>query len=234
MRSSESFHPEWGYLAPAPNVMRTARMVAVATAIGATAGAAVVLSLVEGPAASPAADTGKTLVVVHSLVQPAQAAGPSPTASVTAPVVTTPIVVPPAASAALPQQPISVQAGAQSSDLMSATVPAPAAAAVEDPVASDSAATATSEAPAITSSLVEAAPATETQSVPTGDQPVIASDEVDPQKKLTKKRRTAEYDSTHGEPAGYARKKAGSRGGLGQLLRHFFSSARTGNSYFSN
>ena len=42
MRFAGNFHPEWGYLAPAPNFMRTARVVVVATAIGATAGAAVV------------------------------------------------------------------------------------------------------------------------------------------------------------------------------------------------
>jgi hypothetical protein len=233
MRSSESFHPEWGYLAPAPNVMRTARMIAVATAIGATAGAAVVLSLVEGPAASPVADSGKTLVVVHSLVQPAQAAASSPVASatVTSPVVTTPVAPPPAASPALPQQPISVRASVQSSDLP--TPPSPAAVQAGAPLASDSAATATPEAPASAASLAEVSPATETQSAPISDQPVIATDEVDPQKKLTKKRRPSEYDAARGEPAGYARKKAGS-GGLGPLLRHFFSSARTGNSFFPN
>ena len=74
MRFAGNFHPEWGYLAPAPNFMRTARIVVVATAIGATAGAAVVLSLAERSAPGAVADAGKTLVVVHSLVQPAEAA----------------------------------------------------------------------------------------------------------------------------------------------------------------
>jgi hypothetical protein len=50
MRSAKNFSPEWGYLAPAPSLARTARVVLVATAIGATAGAGVVLSLVERPA----------------------------------------------------------------------------------------------------------------------------------------------------------------------------------------
>ena len=40
MRSAGNFSPEWGYLAPAPSFMRTARVVLVATAVGATAGAA--------------------------------------------------------------------------------------------------------------------------------------------------------------------------------------------------
>jgi hypothetical protein len=233
MRSSGSFHPEWGYLAPAPNVMRTARVVAVATAIGATAGAAVVLSLVVGPAASPAADPGKTVVVVHSLVQPAQAAGPSPTGSATAApaVVTTPTAEPPAAPVTLPQQPISVQASAQSSD-MTAPTPPPTTAQPLAPPASESTATATAETPASTSTLAEVPPATET-SAPTSDQPVIMSDDADSQKRLTKKRRTAEYDSTRGGPAGSTKKKASNRG-LGPFLRHFFFSARAGNSYFPN
>ena len=77
MRFAGNFHPEWGYLAPAPNFMRTARVVIVATAIGATAGAAVVLSLAERSAPGAVTDAGKTLVVVHSLVQPAEAAAPA-------------------------------------------------------------------------------------------------------------------------------------------------------------
>lgn len=87
MRLSGNFHPEWGYLAPVPSVMRTARIVAVATAIGATAGAAVVLSLADRPAPVMAAGAGQSLVVVHSLVQPAEASVPAapaaPVASVT-------------------------------------------------------------------------------------------------------------------------------------------------------
>lgn len=54
MRSAGNFHPEWGYLAPAPSFLRTLRVVVVATAIGATAGAAVVISLVERPTAGGA------------------------------------------------------------------------------------------------------------------------------------------------------------------------------------
>src|SRR5580692_11442232 len=98
MRFAGNFHPEWGYLAPAPNFMRTARVVVVATAIGATAGAAVVLSLAERSAPGAVADAGKTLVVVHSLVQPAEAAAPA-TAPVAAPVATA-VPAAPVASAA--------------------------------------------------------------------------------------------------------------------------------------
>jgi hypothetical protein len=64
MRSAGNFHPEWGYLAPAPSFMRTARIVLVAMAIGATAGAAVIISLVP----RPAADAGNTSIAAHALV----------------------------------------------------------------------------------------------------------------------------------------------------------------------
>lgn len=47
MRRSANFNPEWGYLAPAPNFMRTLRIVMVAAAVGATGGAAVVFSLID-------------------------------------------------------------------------------------------------------------------------------------------------------------------------------------------
>ena len=45
MRQKLSFHPEWGCLAPAPSLLRTMRIVLVATAVGATAGGGAVLSL---------------------------------------------------------------------------------------------------------------------------------------------------------------------------------------------
>src|ERR1700681_2319528 len=71
MRSTGNFSPEWGYLAPAPSFMRTARVVLVATAIGATAGAGVVLSLVDHPAADGektaiAPGNAATNVVAHT------------------------------------------------------------------------------------------------------------------------------------------------------------------------
>ena len=70
MRSAGNFSPEWGYLAPVPSFMRTARVVLVATAVGATAGAGVVLSLAD----RPAADGVKTSIAAHAIVTSAQAA----------------------------------------------------------------------------------------------------------------------------------------------------------------
>ena len=49
MRYDRNFNPEWGYVAPAPSVMRTARLVGLAAIIGATVGAATVFSLLDRP-----------------------------------------------------------------------------------------------------------------------------------------------------------------------------------------
>ena len=79
MRSAGNFSPEWGYLAPAPSFLRTARVVIVATAVGATAGAAVVLSLVERPVVE--ADRTPAHAIVTSVQASPIAAPPQPTAT---------------------------------------------------------------------------------------------------------------------------------------------------------
>jgi hypothetical protein len=61
-RDAGNFSPEWGYLAPAPSFIRTARMVIVAAAVGATAGAGVVFSLVDRPEAGESV-AARTLAV---------------------------------------------------------------------------------------------------------------------------------------------------------------------------
>ena len=97
MGSAGNFSPEWGYLAPAPSFMRTVRVVLIATAVGATAGAAVVLSLVDRPAGGEA-----TAVAAHAIVTSAQAAAAPalpalsvPVAVVTSSPAATPIVATP-------------------------------------------------------------------------------------------------------------------------------------------
>jgi hypothetical protein len=96
MRSAGNFNSEWGYLAPAPSFMRTARVVLVATAIGATAGAAVVLSLIDRP--SP--ERGRTAAIAaHAIVTSVQAEPATATAATLAAPVSTavaarPIVAP--------------------------------------------------------------------------------------------------------------------------------------------
>jgi type IV secretory pathway VirB10-like protein len=76
MRSAGNFHPEWGYLAPAPSFMRSVRTALVATAIGAIAGAVVVVSLVD----HPGANDNNSSIAAHALV------------TTNAPVVTAPAV----------------------------------------------------------------------------------------------------------------------------------------------
>src|SRR5690349_12362256 len=96
MRSAGNFSPEWGYLAPAPSFARTARVVLVATAIGATAGAGVVLSLIDRPS-----EPERTPVAARAIVTSVRtAAGPSvsPAASVAA----APTAAAPIASAPIP------------------------------------------------------------------------------------------------------------------------------------
>jgi hypothetical protein len=61
MRDAGNFNPEWGYLAPVPGFVRIVRIALAAAAIGASAGAAVVFSLVERPAAETSV-SARTLV----------------------------------------------------------------------------------------------------------------------------------------------------------------------------
>jgi hypothetical protein len=77
MRHAGNFNPEWGYLAPAPNFLRTTRLFVVAAVIGATASAAVFFSLMDRPAA-------ETSVAARTLVQPVEAAMPARSAPLVA------------------------------------------------------------------------------------------------------------------------------------------------------
>jgi hypothetical protein len=70
MRHAGNFNPEWGYLAPAPSFLRTARVFIVAAAIGAMASAAVIFSLMDRPDAEAS-------VAARTLVQPVEPATPT-------------------------------------------------------------------------------------------------------------------------------------------------------------
>jgi len=128
MRHAGNFNPEWGYLAPAPNFLRTTRLFVVAAAIGATASAAVVFSLMDRPAA-------ETSVAARTLVQPVAPAVPARSAPLMA-----------------QQQTPSVSASAsqtQRSDTSSAMLPHGAAVAAHasaaSPAASESGAASTTQ-----------------------------------------------------------------------------------------
>jgi hypothetical protein len=103
MRSARNFHPQWGYLAPAPSFLRGARVVLVATAVGATAGAAVVVSLLE----RPGADTDNS-IAAHALVTSSPvsaAASPVSTSAAVATGTPSPIAAAPAGKPVLAQAP---------------------------------------------------------------------------------------------------------------------------------
>jgi hypothetical protein len=222
MRFAENFHPEWGYLAPAPSFMRTARIVVVATAIGATAGAAVVLSLAERPGSNAVADTGKRLVVVHSLVQPAEAAAPASiaTATAAAPIVAAPVTGP-------AQAPVNARASAQSGDKIAPTPASPSSVMATAPAPSDSRAASTTEPPASVAALAEA-PAATADAAAAGPAPDAAA----AQKNAAAKQRLADDDALHSKPTGPVKRKSASQG-LGSLFRHLFNT-HSGSSYFPN
>jgi len=118
MRSAGNFSPEWGYLAPAPSFARTARIVLVATAIGATAGAGVVLSLVDrstGPEPVPVGARAIVTGVQAAAVPAAPQIGAAPSAPVAppsraAPAASPPVGAPTATSVASAQPPNHSQA----------------------------------------------------------------------------------------------------------------------------
>jgi hypothetical protein len=233
MRFAGNFHPEWGYLAPAPNFMRTARVVVVATAIGATAGAAVVLSLAERAAPGAVADAGKTLVVVHSLVQPAEAAAPA--ASATAPVAAatpSPVIAPIVTAA--PVAPAKVQASVtpsvQPSIPANPQISAPPVAANAQPFApppapSDSRTVSTSAAPASVAALSESPPVTETSPPAATNDVVVSPVPLAPQKDAIKKPAAAGQQPQRGPLSAVAAapKKKPEERGLGPVLRRLFS-----------
>jgi hypothetical protein len=232
MRFAGNFHPEWGYLAPAPNFMRTARVVVVATAIGATAGAAVVLSLAERSAPGAMADAGKTLVVVHSLVQPAEAAAPAAATIAT----TTPTPVIAAVAATVPAAPVAPVARVQASIQPSTAAPvmrqpsAPPVTASAQPIApppaaSESRAVSTSAAPASVAALSESPPVTEASPPPASNAAAVSLVPLPPQKDAIKKPAATGPQPQHGpQPAvAAAPKKKPEERGLGPALRRLFS-----------
>src|SRR5215472_13710946 len=71
MRENANFHPEWGYLAPAPSFIRKTRVVVVAAAIGATIGAGVAFSRVSHQAV-------ESSVASRTLVRPIEGTSTPP------------------------------------------------------------------------------------------------------------------------------------------------------------
>jgi hypothetical protein len=227
MRSAGNFSPEWGYLAPAPSFMRTARIVAVATAIGATAGAGVVLSLLDRPAAE---GDRTSLVAVHAIVTSVQAAT-APAA--TAPIASAPVtaVVPTNAATIVPavQTKAAVQPGPAAATRPAAVAP-PKIPAVRAPAANIPAANISAASVGASGANAVAAPqaspdmtalsdpSSATDAPPAGlpDGTTVTPDMAPPPKKTT-------HHSTNNQPTP----------GLGTALRRMFS-AHAGTSYYPN
>jgi hypothetical protein len=230
MRSAGNFHPEWGYLAPAPSFMRMVRTALVATAIGAVAGAVVVVSLIERPGSNDNA------IAAHALLT-------------RAPVIASPVVVIRAAApVAVKSAPPAAQPQAQLSMATTTSAPVapvPTAAATQSPNASI--ADRRGSAGNITPPLPLPAPADATVAAngPVMDPvrvpaeadvaiapPTVAEPRVPAKRSASKRRR---YDTYRNEP--YRRQEAtGNRwhdnGGFAPLFRLF--SSRSGSPYSSN
>lgn len=88
MRYAGNFHPEWGYIAPAPSFARMLRIVGVAVAVGATAGAAVVLTLVDRPSAANLSVSARTLASPERAPASVQLSAPTANAAATRSAVT--------------------------------------------------------------------------------------------------------------------------------------------------
>jgi hypothetical protein len=241
-----NFHPEWGALAPAPSFMRTARIVAVATAIGATAGAGVVLSLAGsggtlGPQASSEAASNTPLVIVRSLVQPAEAAPaavqPAPSSIVAATPVNVPAIAPAPVNAAATPAVASAPTAAPGSVQPPNAVPAlpRAAAQVSTPMPSDSRTASTPAVPASVAALAEIPPATDSSNAAASDVATVMPDQSGAQKIGSKKLHgTDQTQQLHPQtaaanPQSPPRKRPEERG-LGPMLRHLFS-ARSGSTF---
>lgn len=147
MRYAGNSHPEWGYLAPAPSFLRTARIVIVAMAVGATAGAGVVFALVDRPAAESSV-AARTLVR-STATPPISTGAPAQLAAQAAPISdqpakpvaaaaqggaasaseasTRPTAHPPPGTAALAEAPAATDAPEQIRDHAAATTDAPPA-----------------------------------------------------------------------------------------------------------
>jgi hypothetical protein len=220
MRSAGNFSPEWGYLAPAPSFMRTARIVMVATAIGATAGAGVVLSLVDHPSAE---SETTSLIGAQAIVTAVHAGTPASVPLANAAPVTAaiaPVFVP--AQVAAPVQP---QSPAQAAPQVQAPVQAVAAppAAVAAPANAGNANTASvaNPAPGI-ASLSEGAPAADVAPADAADSTALAPVAPPPKK------------AKHQGPGYASNGSPGKPAGLGTVLRRLFNTQHSGTSYYPN
>jgi len=204
IRSAGNFHPEWGYLAPAPSFMRTARIVAVAMAVGATAGVGVVVSL----------------VAAHALVMGVQAAASEATPAM--PVNTFP--------AAQPQ--VNAHVNAQPAVVNRMSLP-PTSASPASAGTNEASAISTSQVAASVAAVAKAPPVTDVSPEQAPNEAAATPDEAHAPKNMAKKHRAARHEPLRQWPAngdeGRTKLTQNDRGFGPTLLRLF--SVRTGSSY---
>lgn len=219
MRSAGNFSPEWGYLAPAPSFMRTARMVVVATAIGATAGAAVVLTLIERPATEPS----PAAVAARAIVTSVQAATPPAAQRAVTTAVQAAPVAPAQAASAVSAAPVNASTATNlpagqpvSVSVAPGVMPAGQAAAAPIVPASPQ------EPPSVTASTEQPAPAEAVPAIAPDDTAALPAEPTPPKKQAPPHR------------GGYATNdRAKPTPTIGTVLQHLFT-AHAGNSYYPN
>jgi hypothetical protein len=224
MRSASNFSPEWGYLAPVPSFVRTARIVLVTTAVGATAAAAVVLSLVDHPTAD-GEKTASASVAAHAIVTSVQVATVSEVPPAAPQMATVAPASLPAKPAPAPQIRTSAQTPAQTPAQSAITTPPPAEIASPQPAAPVAAVSSGDanggtprQAPGM-AALSEAPPAND--ATPAAKDDIgIAPAMLPPQK------------PKH-HPAGPYASNGNAAPALGNVIRHLFS-AHSGPSYYPN
>jgi hypothetical protein len=191
MHFAGNFHPEWGYLAPAPGFVHTARIVLFAAVVGATAGAGVVLSLI----GRPAAEVGDSSVAARTLARPVDSAS----APVGAP------------------QP--VQANRQAGIKNQPTKPLTPDGDGGVLAASESSASSTAQPPAVITALAGESGATDASLAQIRNQTTTAADAAPVQKKTTKKHRVASRYTSGGDnataPTSHMRQRAITAAGEG-------------------
>jgi hypothetical protein len=195
MRYDRNFNPEWGYAAPSPSVMRTARLIVVAAIIGATAGAATVFSLLDRPVAEESV-AARTLVA------------PDPGRPVIASTST-------AAQQPIGRQQVKSPAEAENS-LEQKAPPAPTAGATTGPQQSEPATTSTPQGPTSAAALAEVPAVKDTPSAQMLNHTIAVAPDPKPQSKKPRitprtasRNRAPRYDS----PRYYARGYDGTRYG---------------------
>ncbi len=234
MRSAGNFHPEWGYLAPAPKFMRSARIAVVATAIGATAGAVVVFSLVGRPNADDPSIASHALVISAPIVTAPATAGAVADKS-------------PGPIAAVPTSPVKTPSPAPNAPAGAALAsvhwnPSPPAKATRVPGGGEGALASADENPGTSSSPALTPPPGDIGGTAAGSAGAVsaidsrnasaASDNAPPRRIATRHRRPTRYEASRRQSEHEARQRWREDSGFGPLLRLF--SFRTGWPYSSN